>query len=221
VIPSHDYCVLAVHQRTGLTSLEDVAARRYPLKIGVRANPDHYLRILLEHTVAAAGFTLDDLRAWGGGVRSAESAPPRPGGAAFEALANGELDALFEEGIAGWLAPALDLGMTIVPFGDATLGRLEAMGYRRATVTRQMYPQLRNDVVTLDFSGWPVFVHAECSDELVAQMCAALDERKANIAWEGEGPLPVERMCRDGVGTPLDVPLHPAAERFWKTRGYV
>ena len=34
-------------------------------------------------------------------------------------------------------------------------------------------------------------------------------------------PLPVEKMCRDSPETPLDVPLHPAAERFWRERGYL
>ncbi len=35
------------------------------------------------------------------------------------------------------------------------------------------------------------------------------------------GPLALDRMCRNTPETPLDIPLHPAAERFWRDRGYL
>ena len=35
------------------------------------------------------------------------------------------------------------------------------------------------------------------------------------------GDLPVERMAREAPDTPQTVPLHPAAERFWRSRGYL
>lgn len=221
VIPSHDQYVFAVKAETGLTCLEDIATRRYPLRVGVRGQAGHYLHVMLDHVVAAAGFSLADVRAWGGEIHSAELSPPRPGGARFEALARGELDAMFDEGASGWLDAALGLGMRILPLAERTVNGLETMGYRRATISKQAYPKLSADVLTLDFSGWPVFVHAELPDVLVGQICAALDDRRALIPWEGEGPLPVERMCRDGIDTPLDVPLHPGAERLWRERGYL
>jgi TRAP-type uncharacterized transport system substrate-binding protein len=31
----------------------------------------------------------------------------------------------------------------------------------------------------------------------------------------------VERMAREALDTPQTVPLHPAAERFWRGRGYL
>ena len=49
----------------------------------------------------------------------------------------------------------------------------------------------------------------------------ALDARKHHIPWQGDGPLPVERMCVDAADTPLDVPLHPAAELYWRQCGYL
>ena len=41
------------------------------------------------------------------------------------------------------------------------------------------------------------------------------------LGWQGEGPLPLERMCRDSPGAPLVVPLHPAAETYWRSLGYL
>ena len=86
---------------------------------------------------------------------------------------------------------------------------------------KSAYPKLSRDVLTLDFSGWTLFVHAEADDALVTQICAGLDARKARIPWEEPGDLPVERMAREAPDTPQTVPLHPAAERFWRSRGYL
>ena len=55
----------------------------------------------------------------------------------------------------------------------------------------------------------------------MGQICAAIEARKHLIPWQGDGPLPVERMCKDSHETPMDVPLHPAAEKFWKSQGYI
>jgi TRAP-type uncharacterized transport system substrate-binding protein len=133
----------------------------------------------------------------------------------------GEIDAIFDEGASGWLDAAFDNDMIALAVSESRLAPLEQMGYRRGTLAKRSYPRLEADVLTLDFSGWPIFVHASAPDRLVAQICAALDQRKALIPWEGEGALPVERMCRDGKDTPLDVPLHLAAAEFWKQRGYL
>jgi hypothetical protein len=221
IIPSYDQCVFAVKRETGLTSVEEIAARKVPLRIGVRGQRDHYLQVMLDHVARAAGFTLDELRGWGGGVVHAKSGPPRPGDVKFAALASGEIDAIFDEGVSGWIDTALEAGMTLLPLAEPTIAKLETMGYRRAIIPRGEYAGLSNDVLTLDFSGWAIFVHAGAPDALVTQLCRALDDRKALIPWDGEGPLPVERMSRNDPDTPLDVPLHPAAERFWRGRGYL
>jgi TRAP-type uncharacterized transport system substrate-binding protein len=221
VIPSFDRYIFAVRNDTALTCLEDIAAKRYPLRIGVRGQADHYLHVMLDHVLAAAGFTLADLREWGGSVFAAGSSPPRPGDSRFGALERAEIDAIFDEGASGWLDDALKRSMRVLPVAESTLVPLERMGYRRGILAKNDYPRLDTDVLTLDFSGWPIFVHAEAPDKIVAQICAALDERKALIPWEGEGPLPVERMARDAADTPLDVPLHPAAKHYWTQQGYL
>jgi NMT1-like family len=220
VIPSFDRYVFAVNCQTGLETFEEIAARKFPLRISVRGQKDHYLHEMLDHIAAAAGFSLNDIRNWGGGVFAQGSSPPRAGDARFSLLERGEIDAIFDEGASLWLDAALNREMRILPVSEATLAPLERMGYRRGILAKDDYPGLGADVLTLDFSGWPIFVHADAPDRLVTQICTALDERQALIPWEGEGALPVSRMCRDAADTPRDVPLHSAAARYWKDRGY-
>ena len=112
-------------------------------------------------------------------------------------------------------------GMTVLDMREETIAKLEKIGHKRAIARKADFPNFSGDITTMDFSGWPIFVHAQAPDELVTQICAAFEARKHLIPWQYEGPLPLERMCRDCDDAPLTAPLHPAAERFWKTCGYL
>ena len=65
-----------------------------------------------------------------------------------------------------------------------------------------------------------MYVRNDAPDDLVTAICAGLDLRRDAIPWEGYGPLPVADLCRDTPDGPLDVALHPAAERYWQGLGY-
>jgi TRAP-type uncharacterized transport system substrate-binding protein len=220
VIPSWDQFVFAVRPETGLKTFADIGAQKPKLRILMRGTPAHSLHHMFDDVAAAAGFSRHDIAAWGGDVQKRGSVP-WPYTDTFKALIDGEVDALFDEAAHSWVPQALDAGIKLLPLAEATVQKLEAMGYRRAVLPRAAYPKLPDDILSLDFSGWTVFVHAEADDALVTQICASLDARKAQIPWEEPGPLPVERMAREAADTPQMVPLHPAAERFWKSRGYL
>jgi TRAP-type uncharacterized transport system substrate-binding protein len=146
---------------------------------------------------------------------------PWPESEKFGALVRGDLHAIFDEAAYVWVDAALDAGMRILPLAEKTVRKLEVIGYRRAYLRKSAFPRLPNDILTIDFSGWPIFVHTDLPDATVKKLCAALDARKHLIRWEGEGPLPVERMCREADDTPQQVPLHPAAARYWRECGYL
>ena len=220
VLPSRDQCLFAVHGSTGLASIEDIGRAKYPLKLGLRGRQDHLLHNMLDDIVAAAGFSLADMVAWGGEVRKTGHIP-QSGTAKFEALAAGELTAIFDEGVHLWADAVMPAGLTALGLEDETLGRLEEMGYRRDWLTRDQFPTLPEDIPTLDFSGWPVFVRNDSDGDMVRRLCASLEARRGMIPWEGEGPLPLDIMCRDTPEAPLGVPLHPAAEAFWQEQGYL
>jgi TRAP-type uncharacterized transport system substrate-binding protein len=220
VMPSLDQYVFAVHSRFDLNSFEDIAVKRPKIRLSLRGQKDHCLHPMLDHIAAAAGFSLDAMKKLGGDPRL-EDMLPWPDSPKINALLRGDLDAIFDEAAPVWVDLALDAGCTILPLAERTVQKLEAMGYRRAYIRKADYPRLPADVLTIDFSGWTIFVHEALDDEIVQQICAGLDARKHLIPWEQPGPLPVERMCHNEADTPLDVPLHPAAERFWREKGYI
>ena len=116
---------------------------------------------------------------------------------------------------------ALELGMTFLPLDEELLKRLEIVGLRKGLIEPTNFPKLASDVPTLDFSGWPIYTHKDTADPLVTDFCRALETSKDRIPWAQDGPLPLAQMVRDTPEGHLEVPLHPAAERFWQERGYI
>jgi uncharacterized protein len=220
VIPSLDQFAFVIRPERGITRFEEIGEKRPKLTVALRGQLDHALTPMIEDVARAAGFDIHDLDKWGGAAKY-EGNIPFPNGPKFKALVEGRYDAVFDEAAPAWVGEALDAGLTVLPLAEATVKKLEAVGYRRAYIRKADFPKLPSDILTVDFSGWPIFVRADLPDETVAQMCRGLDARKHNIPWEGEGPLPVERMCREAPDTPQDVPLHPAAERVWREKGYL
>lgn len=217
VIPSLDHCMMAVTRESGLTYFEDIPAKRYPLRIAAREIVDHCMFNVLDDVMAACGFSMDDVRSWGGDLRHVLHS--RSERLAF--VGPDAANAIYDEAVHNWIDDAVGAGMTILTFQESTLRKLQALGYRPGVLRKSMYPCLPHDIVTLDFSGWTIYVRDDAPDWLVTRFCAGLEARKHAIPWQEPGPLPVERMCREGEDTPCDVPLHPAAEAFWRKQGYI
>jgi len=197
-MPSADGLVFAMHPRTGVRSLDELAAAQGPMTIALRGEPEHALQSIMDDVLAAIGQSRASLKASGVSLEG-NGGIPFPASAKFQALVAGELDGIFDEGADEWMAAVINAGMNVFGIGEAAVARLEALGYRRRI--------LDNGILTLDFSGWAIFVHANAADDLVEMICAALVAREAAVT------------CRNTSDAPYDVPLHPAAERFWRSHG--
>lgn len=219
VFPQFDVWGFAVTETTGLTSIAEIVERRYPLRVSLRGQRDHSVHLVTDLVLAAYGFSLSDIESWGGEVRYTPGLPRVPG--RIGAVEAGELNAIIDEAFDFYIGQALDIGMRFLPVDDQRLGQLERVGLRRQAARRQDYPGLPEDLWTVDFSGWPVFCLESTPDEVVSAFCGALEKRKANIPWYGEGPMDLELMVSDTREAPMAVPLHPAAERFWRQQGYL
>lgn len=219
VIPSLDWLGFAVMPSTGLTSVADIKSRKYPLRVSIRAQENHSLHFFLDEVFKLYGFSIQDIVSWGGTVE-------RDTGMPFEAdrfakLKNGTVEAIFDEAVTKFIPPALELGARFLPIEAPQFKQLGDMGFRMSVIPKRMFPGLPADIPALDFSGWPVFTHVDVDEEFIYDYCRALDARRGSVAWEEPGPLPLERMCRDTPEGPLDIPLHPGAERYWREVGYL
>jgi TRAP-type uncharacterized transport system substrate-binding protein len=219
IIPSPDQLAFAVTEKTGVKSLREIGEKKLPLRVSVRGQRDHALHPITHEVLKVAGFTLEEFVSWGGQVRYDDGLPIRDN--RLGAMLRGEADMIIDEAVRGWANQALEAGMRILPLDDNMLTELEALGLRRAVMPVARYPKLGADLPTLDFSGFAVYTHADVPDATVRAICAALESRKERIGWQEPGSLPVERGCRDTADGPLVIPLHPAAEKFWREQGYL
>jgi hypothetical protein len=219
VIPSPDQLAFAVTEKTGLKSFAEIRERRYPLRVSMRGQRDHALHPIVKEVLAAARFSLDDIVSWGGQVRYDDGLPMKDN--RLGAMQRGEVDMIIDEAVRGWVNSAAEAGMRVLPLDEPILIKLEALGLRRALIPKSRYPKLPDDVPTLDFSGFAVYTHANVPDAVITSICAALEARKDRIGWQEPGPLPLDWMCRDTSDGPLVIAMHPAAEAFWRERGYL
>jgi len=228
VMPHYDQLGFAVTTKSGLTSLDDIREKRYPLRLSVRGSLDASTSMAVELVLKAHGFSYQDIVSWGGSISYDQPMPPQtpPGHLSRMArVANGELDAIFEEGVIVWAGGLPDIGMRLLEIDDAHLAWLVRIGFKPGKIERARYNWLERDVQTVDFSGWPIFTRIDAPGLLIRKFCEAMEARKDLIPWNW-GPvkqkdLPLARMIVDSPETPVDVPFHPVAEEFWRETGYL
>jgi TRAP-type uncharacterized transport system substrate-binding protein len=221
--PSYDVMGFAVHESTGITSLEQIKKKRFPLclstgqtnKFALTYSPTMFTVMAV---IKAAGFTLADLRQWGGKIQSV-SRPSHPD--RRTALENHSINAVFDEGIKSWGQTALDAGFRYLPVSNTLLKRLSPIGFRRSFLSQTRFPSLPHDIQTVDFSGWPMVVRADMPADVAYAICEAIEKRKELFPTDNFQPLSIAQLCANDSEAPCDVPLHPGARRFYRERGYL
>ena len=215
--PSWDRFVVAVNPKLGLTSLRELAEEKRPVRVSIREDTTHSTRVLVDQFLPMYGFSLADMEAWGGSYQT-NGGPGDP--RRLAALRDGSVDIVFDEGIVTWLNVALENGYQPLPLDEDVIVQLEAIGWRRALLPQSRYPLLAADSVCIDYSGWPLYTRASLPDEDAYRICAAIAARVDEIPWDEDAYTGLGQLGRETEATPLDVPLHPGAARWFREQGY-
>src|SRR5919199_2151745 len=198
--PSWDRFVVAVHPRLGLRSLSELRNRQ--ATISVREDATHSTRVLIDQLLPLYGFSLAEAEASG---CTLQLVGPPMDQRRLQGLESGELDAVFDEGINGWLRAALDAGYQTLELEPDVLTRLEAIGWRRAILPRERFPRLERDLQAIDYSGWPLYTRESLPDEVAYNVCEAIAQRFEHMPWTENGFDRPNLLGRDTEATPLDV----------------
>lgn len=217
VFPSWDRLVVAVSGKLGIRSMEELKEKRPALRVSVADNDcvNFAIRALLK----VHGLKLESFTEWGGAVEPVvrPSNPRRR-----EGIISGEIDVVIDEGMDSWGQVALDHGMVFLPFSEKALAKLERYGFQRAPLAGgRLKGNIPESTVVVDFSGWPIIMHASLPDELAYHMAAVLDRLREEIPYDSAQVPPMSSLCRSTEDGPLDIPLHPGAERYYREHGYL
>jgi uncharacterized protein len=215
--PSWDRIAFVVSKDLEVRSLWDIKKKRVPLVVSTRAsgihNSTHYA---ISTILSLYGLSFKKITHWGGKVDECAhpSSPKR-----IESIRKQQVNAIFDEGLpTQWLEPALENGYEVLHIEEDIIRRMEAIGFKRALIPKKKYPRLKEDVRTLDFSGWPVITHKWLSNEMAYSICDAIFRRRRDIPVDAPR-LDVKSLCRDTDAGPLGIPLHPGARKFYKEKG--
>jgi TRAP-type uncharacterized transport system substrate-binding protein len=221
VFPTWDRLIFAVRKDTGIESVEDIKKQKAPLRISTRRKGNLQTTLyVIEEVLKAYGIRLSDIEHWGGKVMEAASpsSPDRK-----DAIRSGKANAVFDEGVKSWGSLALESGMRFLSIDDTVLGKMEKIGFPSATLTRQHYPDIEQDIQTVDFSGWTFFCHADLPSEIAYNMAKAVDlcYKQIPVDHFDKRPMTMEEFCRGGEAGQLNIPLHAGAKKYFRERGYL
>jgi hypothetical protein len=216
VFPSWDRLVIAIAPRLGVDSMEELIKKRPKMKVSIAVNDcvDFAIKFLLK----AHGVSRKDFVKWGGAVDEVvrPSNPQRRAG-----IVSGELDMVIDEGMDSWGDVAVEHGMKFLSLSEPVLQKLEQYGFQRARLDHGRVAGIDDPTTVVDFSGWPIVVHEKFPDELAYHIAGVLDKSREQIPYDAAETPSMRSLCTSTEAGPLDFPLHPGAERYYREKGYL
>lgn len=118
--------------------------------------------------------------------------------------------------------------MTFLPIREDVIDKLvKEYGFRRAILSKGMIDgAVKEDLSTLDWSGWLLFTRDDVDDDLVYLITKIVVENKHLFEMSFKG-LPLEKsdlvypIDPQEIWKNVGVPLHPAAERYYREHGHM
>jgi TRAP-type uncharacterized transport system substrate-binding protein len=220
VFPSWDRLVFAVRKDSGISSIDEIARNKLPLTVSTRAGTkEHTTLYVINEVLKAHGMALADIEKWGGKLLRVQS-PSDP--ARREQMESG-VQAIFDEGIKSWGALALAAGMKFLPVRDDVLKKMARLGFGGATLGKDAFPSMEDDIATIDFSGWLFFCRADLTAKTAYDMARAIDRSHDTIEADrlDKGKMTMEEFCLGGESGAVTIPLHAGAAKYYREKGYL
>jgi TRAP transporter TAXI family solute receptor len=223
-IPQRDRLVLAVRASQNIRSFDDLRTRRPALRIATATHDGiNHIGLAARMLLELEGITREQLESWGGQFIEAE----RPD-TCIEFVKRGEADAVFQEAIMTpwWRELTEQVDLTFIPIEQGVLDKVERdFGWAPAVLPAGYFRNLASDLPTLDFSDFLLMVREDMPDDVAELLAFCIAETSDRLEVQYRHlppdrspvtyPLIAARMAKAAI------PLHPAAERYYQSKGYL
>jgi TRAP transporter TAXI family solute receptor len=202
----------AFAEEHGITSLEDVTAKKAPINILLNRR-GNVASGVGESMLNAAGASIANIESWGGSVTFAAS--KEQGELMRDRRADAILNSLFiNHRSIRQLAESIDLAL--IPLSAENAARVSAeWSIAEHVISGGTYDWAPNDTQTVTLSA-QLFTRADADADMVTDVTRALVEHVGELqgVHKAMSPLTTELMAASNV-----VPYHPSAEAIYKEKG--
>src|SRR5919108_5681385 len=137
--PSWDKIAFAVSKELKLKSLFEIGERKLPLNVSTRSSGvGNTTRYAIDKILSLYGLSFASIRRWGERI---EECPRPTSEQRIESIKTGKVNAVFDEGLHGWLPVALNDGFEVLSLEPKMLRQLERLGFQRAVLPQEKYPK--------------------------------------------------------------------------------
>jgi TRAP transporter TAXI family solute receptor len=209
-IESPAYLMIAVVKSSGITDLRQIREKKIPVRIMLGPGGAMHETILEYY-----GITKKDVIEWGGTFLAGNALVKNPN---FDVMLGSGVLSNYPEGNMWYeMSQKKDLVFLQIPedlrhkLAKETRGELVTLPFRYLRgLDDEPHP-------TVGHSGLLVYGRDDLPDQFVRDVAKGLDEKRSLIKWANQPFSYDPNTVWKGDG----VPLHPAAERYYRERGYI
>ena len=220
--PHDDRMMWAVPAGSGIDSIDQMKDK--PMRI-VLPGAQYPVRFLVERILEGYGTSLAELKRRGWRVIEENHCLKIP-----LPVIRGEADAVVHEALPtpAWHELAAKRDMKFLPIREDVLRMLEDdYGFRRAVLSKGALRGIEEETPCVDFCEWLMFVSDDMPDDLAYRITRIFIEKKDAFETLFQGTL----RTRDIMDFHIDpkqvwrnvgeIPLHPAAKRYYQEHGHM
>ncbi len=207
------YVGAMVTKKSGITSLEEVAKKRMPVRIVSQPRgsaSESSMRLLLQ----AYGMSYETIQSWGGSVT------PTATGVCQSQMTDGKADIWINMIVAGHptiseLAMSTDL--VFLPISDEIVKKMEQYGYKRDILPAKSFKGQDKEVPLI---GWPTTLVAQkdLSPDVTYILTKTIVENKPELV-KGHAGLKDFNINDAWKFTQYGASLHPGAAKYYREKG--
>jgi uncharacterized protein len=209
-IDNPEYLMVAAVDSSGIASLDQVREQKKPVRIMVGVGGG-----LVDKVLAYYGMTKADVLSWGGKILVGNALLKNPD---FDIIIGAGVLANYPEGNM-WYEMTQKKNLHFFSFPDDLRQKLVKENEAQLVDLPFRYMRGVGDapIHTVGVSGTDIYGRDDLPDSFVRDVAKALDEQRGLLKWTNQPFTYNEQIVWNGRG----VPLHPAAEAYYRERGYM